>query len=43
MASKRKGKEIEIFGSGASKKSNQQPAIMGSNSRIKNKGIGINL
>jgi len=42
MAPKRKGKEIETSGSGASRK---QAAVrnMGYNSRIKSKGIGINL
>jgi hypothetical protein len=41
MESKRKGKEIEAFGSGA--RSNPQHAIMGSNSRTPSKGIDINL
>jgi hypothetical protein len=41
MASMKKGKEIEDSGSGA--RSNQQPAIIGSNSRIPSKEIGINL
>jgi len=42
MTSKRKGKEIEAFGSGASKK---QSIVCnhGSNSKISSKGIGINL